>query len=379
MGGRERRPHLQIAEVSRGRALGALLAPIVAAAGMTGGCGGWAGAEANDGRTAPLVYGADDRREYFELASPDERTLMSGSMVALVPRTALHESGGRVIIDARTWGEVAGLCADEPFADQPAAAFCSGVLVDWDLVLTAGHCLRVFALQDFVVVFGYAYDSPGHLAMSPGDVATPIEIVSERLDREGDTPLLDYAWVRLAHAVAPSRRPVGIRTAASLAAGDPIVSIGAVGGVPLKWDAGGRVGDARPGTADYFTATTDTFGGSSGGGAFDATLALLGVMSRGADDFADTDEGCARTVRLPDGSDAAEQFTYAARALEGLCSARPEASTLCRPSCGDPCTALAQPPPGAGCSLTGQHIGDVDRRSALLLVVMCFLRRKRGR
>ena len=123
------------------------------------------------------------------------------------------------------------------------------------------------------------------------------------------------------------------------------------GGVPLKLDAGGRVRDARADARDYFAASTDTAGGSSGGGAFDGSLALVGVMARGSDDLTSTDEGCARIVHLPDGPDASEQFTYAGRALEGLCAARPKMSTLCRPNCGEPCQASPPPPPAAGCSI----------------------------
>ena len=85
--------------------------------------------------------------------------------------------------------------AGEPFADEDAAAFCSGVLVDWDLVLTAGHCVHLLALQDFWVVFRLRLRFPGHIAASDTDLATPIAVVSEALDPEGVEPRLDYAWI----------------------------------------------------------------------------------------------------------------------------------------------------------------------------------------
>ena len=143
------------------------------------------------------------------------------------------------------------------------------MLVDWDLVLTAGHCVHLLALRDFGVVFGYYDDAPGHLAAGADDLETPIAIVSEALDPAGVEPRLDYAWLRLARRMAPPRRPVPVRRAqVALASGQAIVSIGAPGGTPIKVDRGGMVRDARPETFDYFVADTDTAHGSSGGGAF---------------------------------------------------------------------------------------------------------------
>jgi hypothetical protein len=366
--------------VKQGAALLAVLVPIVAAAGFTGGCAVGAETYADEERASPLIYGADDRREYFELAAPDERALMSGAAVALLPRSALRRTETGIEIDAPTWSELANVCPDERFAGEPAAAFCSGVLVDWDLVLTAGHCLRLLALQDFAVVFGYLYDAPDHLALGPDDVANPVEIVHEALDPEGASPRLDYGWLRLDRPVRPPHHPAGVRLHPAPAPDDPLIAIGAGGGIPLKWDAGGRVGDARAGVGDYFFASTDTSGGSSGGGAFDASHALLGVTARGAPDLAASEAGCATIVHEPDGSEAAEQFTYAARAVEGLCGAHPEASTLCRTDCGEPCEALPPAPAAAGCDVAGERrSGGGGLVLAALAGAVIWARRSRNR
>src|SRR6266850_2085585 len=101
-----------------------------------------------------------------------------------------HSARQGALLIAPSWGDAKGLCPGERFSVQPAAAFCSGVLVDWDLVLTAGHCARVYALGDFVVAFDYFYQAPGELALV--DLREPVELVAEALDPAGTEPRLDY-------------------------------------------------------------------------------------------------------------------------------------------------------------------------------------------
>src|SRR5437868_7000676 len=79
-----------------------------------------------------IVYGSDDRKEYFAVADPAARATMSESMVAVVSKSSVRSSEKGFAIDAPSWKALDDLCPGEPFADQPAAAFCTGVLVDWD-------------------------------------------------------------------------------------------------------------------------------------------------------------------------------------------------------------------------------------------------------
>ena len=305
----------------------------------------------------PIVYGNDDRVDAFDLPDARARALISGAMVALVPSQVIRATGGD-LGRATTWGDADMLCPGEPFADQPSAAFCSGVLVDWDLVLTADHCTRVYALEDFEAVFDYDYVESGKLGAIE---AVPIAaIVAEELDPEGSVPRLDYALLRLARPVQPPRQPAALYAVPPpLQVGDPVISVGTPGGVPMKWDAGGHIRDDGAAVLDYFTADADNSGGSSGGGAFDEALVLEGITARGGTDFVVTPSGCFTTVREPDGTLAEEQFTYAFRAVAGLCNSDPSASSLCRAECGSPCQALPPPaePAGGGCALSGGRTG----------------------
>jgi hypothetical protein len=305
---------------------------------------------------------------------------MASAIVALVPKAWIRTSPVGLAPEVPTSGAADVLCPGEPFADQPAAAFCSGVLVDWDLVLTAGHCLRLLALEDIAVVFNYRYERPRQLAVASGDVFDAVDIVSEALDPAVARPRLDYGWVRLGRPVAPPRQPAPVYVRAPpLRLGDAILSIGNGGGVPMKLDAGGVIRNLREPETDYFIADTDTSHGSSGGGAFDGELALVGISVRGGDDWTVTAEGCHRTIRQPDGSAAEEQFNYANRAVEGLCATSPSASSLCRADCGDPCRALPAPipPPSAGCSLAAAPRSWVSLTGYWLLPMVLIVRRIR--
>ena len=320
-----------------------------------------------------IVYGADDRQEFFQVTSPEVRARIESSMVALIPKGALFREGTTEAITARSWREADRLCEAEPFAEQPAAAFCSGVLVDWDLVLTAGHCTRTLATRAFAVVFGYYFRQPGKLAVLPEDVFDVARIVGERTGLPGARPRTDHAWLRLDRRVLPPRQPAPLRRSAAsqLRVGDRVLFVGASGGVPLKADQGGTIASLGEPWLDYFVANTDSAQGASGGGAFDGEQALLGTLERGSPDFRAGPMMCNETVREPDGQ-SSEEFTFAARALEDLCARSPDATSLCRPDCGNPCAAL-DPDGAAGCTLASVSADRGPGAPSLILLLLFSL------
>jgi hypothetical protein len=307
------------------------------------GCGG---AEAVSSISDEVIYGSDDRSEYFE-AGATAQDRLTKSVVALVPWSKLSPSG-ELDPAVPSLGTVRELCPEERFAEQPVAAFCSGVLVDWDTVLTAGHCVHQLALQDFAVTFDYHYAEPGRLALDAGDSYTVSAIIAEALVRPGDEVLLDYALLRLDEPVRAPRRPARIVLDPALfEIGDQLMVAGSSSGTPVKVDEAARLQALRE-QADYFVARTDTARGSSGGGAFSREGALLGVLARGAVDLTETTEGCNETVHIPDGEMAEEEFTYAFRAIEAWCADDPDVSSLCRDDCGAICEGADLDPTGMG-------------------------------
>jgi hypothetical protein len=324
-------------------------------------------------RSTPVVYGTDDRREYFDVQSAETRALVERSLVALVPKRALARVDGRWEVRAPSLRQAAALCPDDPFAEEPAAAFCTGVLVDWDLVLTSGHCTRAYAVGDVAAVFGYYYLGPRQLAVAR-DVYDVAKIEAEALDGAGARPRLDYAWLRLATTVSPPLEPAPLRLDVStLQVGQPLTFVGTSGGTPLKIDSGATLHDPGAPWFDYFRADTDSARGASGGGAFDGVRALLGVLARGGADYVTNAGGCKVTAVRPPGAAPEEELTYAARAREGLCRS-PHASSLCRPDCGERCRAL--PLDAAGCAAAP---GTAARTSPLLFLLALAPRaRRRG-
>lgn len=328
----------------------------------------------------PIIYGHDDRREYYELDVP-ARSVMARSAVALIANRDLQATEQGFVVKSTTLGASQGLCEGEPFAEQPAPAFCSGVLVDWDLVLVAGHCVRLYALEDLSIVFNYYYESPGVLRLSANDVFRPRAILAEALDGASSKPRLDYAWIQLERSAGPTREPVRVRKRVAPARLDEsLLFIGASGGVPIKGDAGGKVRDPRALSLDYFVADTDSGHGASGGGAFDATGALLGILARGGADFDET-AGC-RTNRVQDEKVAEEQFTYAFQAIAGLCRVgATSVSSICRADCDEPCQAAPRlvPTSDAGCAFatSARSLSSSPSWRLVGLLVALWLSRKR--
>lgn len=328
-----------------------------------------------------FVNGEDDRLDYFELSDERLRAGMQRSTVGLTADrlSDLIAAGNTGALP--TWGELDQLCAGEPFADQPAAVFCSGVLVDWDLVLTSGHCVDVVPVSSLRVVFGYYYEAEGELAASEDTIYGVSEVITGQ-DDGLESDRLDFAWLRLRDAVRPPHHPSPIYAhAPAVDVGDPIINVSAGGGVPLKFDGGGRVQDVRAGVADYFVADTDTSQGSSGSPAYDGDFSVVGTLARGAPDFVPSDQGCLVTGRSLDPAEAIEEFTFAHRAVEALCETGAE-SALCSADCGDPCDASVTPRPAKlskdeGCSVGASH---QPRSGGLLLgglVLLWCVRRRR--
>ncbi len=358
-------------------------------------CGAPGAPGAPDSNTDPseveqrVISGDDDRREYYELEEARWRELMKRSAVALMGPAEVDLALSGNLNGATTSGQADDLCAGEPFAAQPALAFCSGVLVDWDLVLTAGHCVGDLAVDDLRVVFGFYYSAKGRLALSREGVFRVRQVLAIRADSsQSSLSRLDYAWLRLAEVVRPPLRPAPIYASApALNAEQSVFTIGAPGGVPLKLDAGGRVRDVRSRISDYFVADTDTSDGWSGGAAFDASFAVLGILMGGAQDYESTPAGCRISTRTSDASEAREEFTYAHQAVAGLC--REDTSYLCYANCSEVCVPPERPngaslEGGLDCSVYSRRLHGRPGLEFLWLVfslawVVGLTRRKRRR
>ncbi len=238
--------------------------------------------EAEPQAAQPSVYGTDDRQDVY--AHPDGwmKALARQSTVALMPASNVNATNpNNVTFSATTAGARYSLCSTEPLRNEPAAAKCTGTLIDDDLVLTTGTCVQSAAdCADTRFVFGYHRDAAGALhPVTTSDVFRCSSLVARRVGFVNGR-FYNYAIARLDRSAAPRFTPAPLRRpTTALAVGRRLGSIVHDLGTPARIDTGGRVRDPRSASADYFLATTDTVT-SQGAGVWDlTTYELVGLQN----------------------------------------------------------------------------------------------------
>ena len=310
--------------------------------------------ESTGSTSEPVIYGEDDRQDFYAFDDQDWAQQAAGFSAVMVPLYGVDQSDPDDVFMPAATLEDLGICPDERFADQVTAGFCSGTLIAPDLILTAGHCINSSTCDDFVFVFDYYMTDENTLQTITSDDVYACEDVVVRLVDDSD-----YAVVRLDREVA-GRTPARVKRAASaMPASRRLIVQGYPTGLPLKIDEGARVRDPRPGRLDYFTANLDTFGGNSGSGVFDRrNRQLVGVLVRGEPDYVeDIEEGCFRANRCRNGGCDGEESTYAFRAIDALCESGAPAEGLC--PCGDGTCDAGAGEGTASCAIDcGSECGD---------------------
>jgi V8-like Glu-specific endopeptidase len=303
-----------------------------------------------------VVYGSDDRQDVY--AHPDA-TLRARALQATVALLSASSIDARVPSNVRVLGaslaQAEGLCAGQRFASDPTAAFCSGTLIDDDLVMTAGHCITTASdCASTRFVFKYARSSATQLeTITTADVFSCAAIVAR-----AETATVDYTIIRLDRSASPRFTPAPVRrSTAALITGRRVGVIGSGSGVPFKIDTGGTVRD--PGNGPSFEASTDTFGGNSGSGVYELDgYSVAGILVQGETDY--VRRGSCNVVNVcTESGCSGETIIYTHVALAALCRAVPT-NRLCGT------TAPPPPPPQAGSALAyqGSTTANATRNTA---------------
>ncbi len=179
----------------------------------------------------------------------------------------------------------------ERFADEPTPGFGTAFLVAPDVLLTAAHCvckqktdqLDLQRIGKTLVVFGFTNREGKRPKMKfkPQNVASVAAVIAHKYTTglHGQ----DWALLRLQEPVA-GRDPLPINFNWKAAVRNPIFMVGHPIGLPMKYTGNAQV-QRTSGRHEVLT-DLDAFGGNSGSPIFDQQHQVVGILVRGADDFA---------------------------------------------------------------------------------------------
>ncbi len=227
-----------------------------------------------------VVYGTDDRIDLYDETDPERRE-WAASTCGLVSNSSLQENNNGTFTLRTSAYDV---CAEEPFSNQPTAAFCTGFMVGEDLIATAGHCYDSSDLSSTRFVFGFVMedaDTPV-LTFAGEDVYQGVEILGRALGGNED-----YAVIRVDRPiVAPGARAFPLRREGNIAVGASVGVIGHPAGLPLKLAFGDNTAVRSNDNTGFFVANLDTYGGNSGSPVINPlTGTIEGILVRGENDF----------------------------------------------------------------------------------------------
>ncbi|MFK8138940.1 MAG: trypsin-like peptidase domain-containing protein [Bdellovibrionales bacterium] len=278
-----------------------------------------------------VIYGDDDRKEFFELGSGFERSYAEAS-AAIFHKGFLEEEGAYFKIGRNSFQEERGVCSEEPFSQQQLGPSCSGVLIASDLVLTAGHCSPTKSIcNDLLVNFDFKKKWPGQdlSRLEKTSFYQCEKVIYRQLDSNSD-----FAIIKLDRPVTEVLPVTSFAKSGNVLEGDKLSITGYPLGLPFKYADGGRVLKHQ---YQSIKASLDSYGGNSGSPVFlSNTGQLAGILVRGESDFVEK-EDCKISKRCSEGSCQGEEVMLMDRILEVLrdyqdgVNIRPPNTTKLRP------------------------------------------------
>jgi V8-like Glu-specific endopeptidase len=234
-----------------------------------------------------IVYGDDNRVQ--ALNHPDSVVQeLSKSILAQISNSNINSRGE---LTEKTLSERLNLCPGEKFENEISAAECTGFLVDDDLVITAGHCVRSeIDCESFKWVFDFHTDST---SIEPENIYTCESIVSRV---EDSLTGIDFAVIKLNRKVK-NRKVLKFRLSGNIENNADLFVLGHPSGIPMKYADDATVKNNI--SKVFFTTNLDTFGGNSGSPVFNKRTGVVeGILVRGDEDYVNS--GTCRVVNSVD-------------------------------------------------------------------------------
>jgi V8-like Glu-specific endopeptidase len=191
------------------------------------------------------------------------------------------------------------LCVDEPFYNQQMGmtAFCTGFLVEPDVVATAGHCTQYphdpgetptdINPTDMRFVFGFRYYDDGALRyrIRNDQIYSGVSFKDRNLDR-------DWALIRLDHPVS-DHHMLPVRRSGTVSLNTSVSVIGHPGGLPAKFSGEAPVLAVRTDLGLFATANDHVAGNSGSPVINDNTHEVEGILIAGPPDYIENEtRGC---------------------------------------------------------------------------------------
>ena len=257
----------------------------------------------------PVQYGQDSRTELYQHPDPQLRE-MANSVAIFVHRKQVQISGSSVRLDGYTLNEMGELgwlvpeeniplCTGELFTTQIAPGFCTGFLIEEDLLVTAGHCVDKVPCEDIGIVFGYQLESENAIAtVSTENVFYCKEILSKESPGQAND-FLDYAVIQLDRRTG--RTGLAYENSDQVEKNEEVAVIGHPSGLPMKI-ASNAVVLSNEYDSPFFTTNLDTFGSNSGSPVINLnSYQVAGILVRGTTDYVVSDDKlCIQVNRCPE-------------------------------------------------------------------------------
>ena len=274
-----------------------------------------------------VIYGEDDRLDLYQVSDPDMRQWAASTCALIRTTRMLRQPDGSYTLSPGAYTQF-GLpaCPEEPFGDQPVAAFCSGFMAGPDIIVTAGHCYSTSDLLNTYFVFGFVMlnESTAVLTFQEDQVYSGIAILGRMR-----TSVYDYSVVQVGRPItAPGATALPVRREGEIAVGTNIGVIGHPAGLPVKIAFGNNTVVRTNDSPGFFIANLDTYGGNSGSAVFNAVTGVVeGVLVRGETDYVSRGD-CFVSNVVPDDGGRGEDVSKSLTFVEYLPPVIPEAGAV---------------------------------------------------